>query len=246
MTLQYKWTTKKGKIDTGENTANPVVSDFGTYYLEVTDRFGCVDYDSVNVGMLTNAPVAQDDYDSTGNRNPVKIYVLNNDFDSDDDIDSMSLSVTIQPMYGSANPDFGDFTIQYTPDKDFHGTDHFEYRICDLSDNCDDASVFVMVSDFRFFVPEAFSPNNDGINDYFEIPGIEFYEGNSIEIFNRWGNRVYEVKNYGISTTPKYWDGKSNTGIKLGNDDLPAGTYFYVIDLGNGEKRIVGSVYLDR
>jgi hypothetical protein len=32
----------------------------------------------------------------------------------------------------------------------------------------------------------------------------------------------------------------------LGNEDLPAGTYFYVLDLGNGEKRIVGSVYLDR
>ena len=98
----------------------------------------------------------------------------------------------------------------------------------------------------QFFIPDAFSPNGDNINDYFEIPGIEYYEGNSIEIFNRWGNKVYEARNYGINTVPKYWNGKSNTGFRLGSEDLPTGTYFYVLNLGKGEGRIAGSVYLDR
>lgn len=244
--LQYEWTTTNGKIESGENTARPVVSDFGTYFLEVTDKFGCVDADSVKVGRLTYAPVANDDYDSTDFQSGVKIYVLDNDSDPGNDIDSLSLSVKNSPFNGTATVDYSDFAINYKPEIGFSGTDEFEYQICDTFENCDDATVFVVVSESRFFIPDAFSPNNDGINDYFEILGIDLYEGNSLEIFNRWGNRVYRADNYGISTSPLFWDGKSNTGFTLGDDDLPTGTYFYVLNLGNGEKRIVGSVYLDR
>lgn len=244
--LYYFWTTLNGAIEAGENTANPVVAGIGTYILHVTDHFGCTATDSVTVGLLTHAPVANNDYDTTEYRTPVKIYVLDNDYHPDNDIDSLSLRISVQPMHGTVTVDFTDFAVQYTPGRNYSGSDHFEYRICDVHNNCDEASVFVLVNDFRFFIPNAFSPNNDGINDYFEILGIEFYEGNSIEIFNRWGNRVYRADNYGIETSPQYWDGKSNTGVRLGNEELPSGTYFYVIDLGNGDKRIVGSVYLDR
>lgn len=244
--LQYLWTTTNGSIESGETNAFPVVSNFGTYILRVTDLFGCVDTDTVNVGLLIHAPVARDDYDTTEYRSAVKIHVLNNDYDPDNDLDSLSLSVTIPSAYGTTSIDINDFAIRYTPEKDFEGTDHFGYRICDLNENCDEATVFVLVNDFRFFIPDAFSPNSDGINDYFEISGIEYYEGNNIEIFNRWGNRVYQAKNYGISASPKFWDGRSNTGVRLGKELLPTGTYFYVLDLGNGEKRIVGSIYLDR
>jgi gliding motility-associated-like protein len=244
--LQYLWTTTDGVIENGETTANPVISKTGTYILQVTDQFGCFDVDSVTVGLLTSAPVALDDYDTTQYRISVKIDVLSNDYDVDGDLDSASLTVSVQPMYGSASVDFAGSTIFYEPDRNFYGNDYFEYRICDMAGNCSHAMVYVLVNNFRFFIPDAFSPNNDGVNDYFEILGIEFYEGNSIEIFNRWGNRVYRADNYGIETSPTFWDGKSNTGVRLGNEDLPAGTYFYVLDLGNGEKRIVGSVYLDR
>ncbi len=244
--IQYSWATKNGTIESGATTANPVVSGFGNYMLEVTDRFGCSAVDTVNVGRLTYAPIAQNDYDSTRYRSEVEIYVLDNDYDPDNDIDSLSLSVSVPPMRGFATVNTTNFTIIYSPDENFNGSDQFEYQICDEFDNCDEANVFVMVSDFRFFIPNAFSPNGDGINDYFEILGIEYYEGNSIEIFNRWGNRVYRARNYGIDASPRFWDGKPNTGVKLGNEGLPTGTYFYVLDLGNGEKRIVGSVYLDR
>ncbi len=244
--LRYNWTTDNGFIESGENSANPVVTEIGTYYLQVTDTFGCQSIDSVHVGILTYAPVAQDDYDSTTYRTEIKIPVLNNDSDQDDDIDSLSLVISSAPFNGSAYVDYDDFTIHYTPDEDFSESDYFEYRICDFSENCDEAKVTVWVSDIQFFIPDAFSPNGDNINDYFEIPGIEYYEGNSIEIFNRWGNKVYEARNYGISTVPKYWNGKSNTGFRLGSEDLPTGTYFYIINLGKGEERIAGSVYLDR
>jgi len=244
--LQYFWSTQDGHILNGAETMNPEVNGFGTYYLEVTDRFGCSSIDSVKVGMLTHAPVAKDDYDSTAYQTEIKIPVLDNDSDPENDIDSLSLYIKSPPINGTAYVDYSDFTIHYRPNNKFSGNDSFEYQICDTFLNCSKATVYVMVSDFRFFIPDAFSPNGDGINDYFEILGIEWYEGNSIEIFNRWGNKVYQAKNYGISSNPKFWDGKSNTGFRMGNEGLPSGTYFYILDLGNGEKRIAGSVYLDR
>lgn len=244
--LQFRWSALNGKIDSGANTPHPVVSGFGTYYLEVTDRFGCVATDSVNVSMLSHAPVAVADFDSTSYRTELKIRVLDNDIDPDKTINPLSLAVAVPPFKGTATVNYTDFTIHYKPGDQFTGTDNFVYRICDFSNQCDQAEVTVLVTGIDFFIPEAFSPNGDNVNDYFEIKGIEWYEGNSIEIFNRWGNRVYRVDNYGINTVPKFWDGKSNTGFRIGNDGLPSGTYFYILNLGNGEKRIAGSVYLDR
>ena len=244
--LNYHWTTRNGSILSGAHTANPVVNKAGTYYLGVIDRFGCTSVDSVKVGLLSQAPVAQNDYDTTAYQTEIKIRVLANDYDPENDIDPLSLNIKNPPFNGTAYVDYDNYTIHYRPNTGFSGNDSFEYEICDTHSNCSDASVYVMVSDSKFFIPDAFSPNGDGINDYFEIVGIQWYEGNSIEIFNRWGNKVYQAKNYGIATSPKFWDGKSNTGVRLGNDELPTGTYFYVLDLGNGEKRIAGSVYLDR
>lgn len=244
--LLYKWFTLAGKIDSGENTANPIVSDYGAYYLEITDMFGCTASDSVNVYRLTHAPVANDDYDSTTYLTEVKIPVLNNDTDKDNSIVPSTLSISMSPFNGTAYVDFDDYTVHYRPNEGFSGSDNFEYRICNSSNLCDQANVYVLVTDFKFVIPNAFSPNGDGINDYFEILGIENYERNSITIINRWGNKVYEAKNYGISTTPKFWDGKANTGVRIGNEELPTGTYYYILELGNGDKPIGGSIYLDR
>ena len=92
-----------------------------------------------------------------------------------------------------------------------------------------------------FFIPEGFSPNDDGINDLFIIRGIFYFPENSIVIFNRWGNKVYEADPY-INT----WDGRSIRGLRVGGDELPTGTYFYVLDLGDGSSIIKGTIYLNR
>jgi gliding motility-associated-like protein len=244
--LGYLWTTVSGKIENGGNTATPVVSGFGDYYLQVTDEFGCSDRDTVNVTRLAHAPVAVDDYDTTAYQREIVIDVLANDTDLENSINPASLTIANAPFNGTAYIDFDTHTVHYRPNTGFKGTDVFEYRICNTLNQCDEANVYVFVSDFEFMIPNAFSPNGDGVNDYFEILGIEYYENNSITIINRWGNKVYEAKNYGISTSPQFWDGKSNTGFLSGNDDLPTGTYFYILDLGNGEKPISGSIYLDR
>ena len=244
--LVYLWTTTTGKIESGANTPNPVVSNFGAYYLEVTDKFGCTDEDTINVYRLTQAPVASDDYDTTAYITETIIPVLENDTDPQNSIKPASLKITSSPFNGTAYVDYSNYTIRYRPNAGFSGNEMFEYEICNTANLCDKAKVFVLVNEHQIIIPDAFSPNGDGINDFFKIIGIEKYQGNSITIVNRWGNRVYEAKNYGIDTNPVFWDGFANTGSTFLGNELPSGTYYYILDLGNGEKPIAGSIYLDR
>jgi gliding motility-associated-like protein len=103
-----------------------------------------------------------------------------------------------------------------------------------------------LVNDNPFFIPEAFSPNGDGINDKFEIKGLAKYKSVEIEIFNRWGNVVYQSKNYGEGQGKAgFWDGTSGFGLRIGSGPVPSGTYFYVLRL-DGKEKINGTIYLDR
>ncbi|KAF2336918.1 PKD domain-containing protein [Flavobacterium daemonense] len=80
-----------------------------------------------------------------------------------------------------------------------------------------------------------FSPNDDGQNDTFYIDCITQYPNNELSIFNRWGNIVYFKKGYDNT-----WDGKEKGSAKT----LPEGTYFYILDLGDGSEKTSGWVYL--
>jgi gliding motility-associated-like protein len=82
------------------------------------------------------------------------------------------------------------------------------------------------------FIPEGFSPDGDGVNDAFVIQGAEQYSI-TLKVYNRWGNIVYEGHAY-----KNDWEGNANQGIVVGQN-LPDGTYFYAIDLNNGEKPFV-------
>jgi len=92
-----------------------------------------------------------------------------------------------------------------------------------------------------FNIPEGFSPNNDGINDLFVIRGIDRFPANTFTIFNRWGDQIFEASPY-----KNEWNGKSSTGIRVGGDDLPVGTYFYILDLGDGSEIYKGTIYLNK
>ena len=74
-----------------------------------------------------------------------------------------------------------------------------------------------------FFIPNAFSPDGDGVNDTWVIDGLSRYASNKISIYSRWEEKVYEVNDY-----QNDWNGVSNTSS--GMDRLPEGTYFYFID----------------
>ena len=92
-----------------------------------------------------------------------------------------------------------------------------------------------------FNIPEGFSPNGDGINDLFVIRGISYFPNNNFSIFNRWGDKVFQAKPY-----QNTWDGSCAKGLRVGGNELPTGTYFYTIDLGDGSKIIKGTIYLNK
>ncbi|HKZ67612.1 MAG TPA: gliding motility-associated C-terminal domain-containing protein, partial [Chitinophagaceae bacterium] len=85
------------------------------------------------------------------------------------------------------------------------------------------------------FVPNAFSPNNDGLNDTWHIPALSAYSAFELSVFNRHGQIVFQNKN---SNTP--WNGKYKGEL------LPAGIYVYVIDLKVGGGVLKGTVMLLR
>ena len=99
----------------------------------------------------------------------------------------------------------------------------------------------VVLTPIDFHIPDGFSPNGDGINDLFVIRGISGYPTNEITIFNRWGTKVFDASPY-----TNNWDGKSTAALNIGNDVLPVGTYFYILDLGNGSDVIKGTIYLNK
>ncbi len=88
------------------------------------------------------------------------------------------------------------------------------------------------------FIPGGFSPNGDGTNDTFVIENIGF-KRLSLEVFNRWGNRVYRSNDY-----KNDWDGRCTEGVSIGQD-LPEGTYFYIVIL-DGKEKYVGNITLKR
>ena len=111
-------------------------------------------------------------------------------------------------------------------------------------------------------IPDGFSPNSDNYNDYFEIGYIDnatgvvdkelfgnIYPNASIEIYNRWGNLIYTKENYGNTSKwgdyEAWWDGTSMNKMQLGSKKLPAGTYFYILNLDSNEV-IKGSIFLNK
>lgn len=83
----------------------------------------------------------------------------------------------------------------------------------------------------QLVVYNAVTPNNDGKNDYFIIDQLNnggCAENISVKIFNRWNLKVFETNNYGKAGN--VFDGYSNGAGTLGNEQLPAGTYFYVLE----------------
>ena len=90
-------------------------------------------------------------------------------------------------------------------------------------------------------VAGAISPDGDMVNDTWYIKNIEHYTENSVHIFDRWGGLLYETTGY--NNTSVVWEGNSN---RRNNGAVPNGTYFYVIDLGNGIEKITGAVELLR
>jgi gliding motility-associated-like protein len=87
-------------------------------------------------------------------------------------------------------------------------------------------SIFVNEPKAKFKVPDGISPNADGSNDVYIIGSIEKYPDNRVDIYNRWGSKVFSIDGY--NNNDKAWKGQNNSG-----NDLPEGTYYVVITVNS-------------
>jgi gliding motility-associated-like protein len=166
---------------------------------------------------------ANDDTTTTKVNTPVTINPAGND--NLNGKQPKELTVIVQPSHGTVvvNPDF---TVTYTPDEGYcndESPDRFEYKICGELGGCDIAIVYVWVNCSPLVIHTGFSPNGDGINDFFIIDGLERYPSNKLVIFNRWGNEVFRKEGY-----------KNDWGGEWTTRELPDGTYFYFLEDGEG------------
>lgn len=132
--------------------------------------------------------------------------------------------------------DFGDGTTstEESPTHVFNDSDTVRFAYTTI-DGCDSAvyrSIFLR--ELELNIPNVFTPNGDQFNQTFEIPDLDKYIENELVVFNRWGQKVYEEKNYTGD-----WDGRN----------LADGTYFYILravglfkeDVFRGSVTILGS-----
>jgi gliding motility-associated-like protein len=195
----------------------------------------------VNVLNRENyTPDAYDDEAQTYMNIPVMVDVLQNDLYLNDGLKSVD---EMQPSVEGIVEVTADYKLRFTPSAGYTGTVVFQYNVCDIDDECDMASVTVTVvidPNKKIIIPEAFSPNGDNINDYFEVQNIEISQHVTLHVYNRWGNLVYKNDRY-----KNDWDGTSNVSMAIGSK-LPDGTYYYLLEIKDTGKLYKGSVFIKR
>jgi gliding motility-associated-like protein len=112
-----------------------------------------------------------------------------------------------------------------TPDS----TITYTIQAIDKSTNCIGTDNVIISPVYELFIPSAFTPNNDGKNDKWIIPGLAIYPEARVMVFNRWGEKIFETKSY--QNNP--WSGIYK-GIMQPHD-----VYVYIIQLTDDKKKII-------
>lgn len=220
-----------------------------TFILKVRVSDGALyDYATITISLnnVNEAPVAMDatvSIDEKGS-NGTFIHKVNvNDSDANEVL-FFSLESGNTNSAFSLDAGTGEISINDSDQFDFYLHPFFELLVLvkDRGGLTDDAIIRVELKN----IPETsdinplkgFSPNGDGVNDFWLVKGIEAYHQNSVKVFNRWGNLVYESSNYDNNQIA--WYGESNGRLILGSTHVLEGTYFFIIRAGEILEPITG------
>jgi len=225
----------------------------GIYYFIVTDSNGCILEDSVELvepnvfspefEYVINASCDEETDGMiiirTSGGNPPFDYTFNNSSETFTTYDSLMI-IEEDNYFEEILITVSDIVVD-----DLDGNSWHTISILNDDYSCLDNfspigfSIYVGSNDDNcLFIPSVFTPNSDGINDTWQIDGIDLYPNASITVFNRWGQIVFE------SLEGEYvpWDGVSQVSLK----DQEIATYYYVIDLNIDNKNYNGSVTIKR
>ena len=215
----YQWSPASGL--SASNLASPVVSpaDSTRYEVIVSNNFSCSDTVYTQVNVLKN-PVA--------NAGPDQEIFLGQ---------TATLSGSVS---GTA------ISFSWSPDHAISGIDQLQPDVNPLTDTsyvltvesgvgCGNDYDTVRVRVYKgIYIPTAFTPNNDGLNDVWRIPGLGIYKEHEVLVFNRYGQVVFSTK----SNQP--WDGTFKGSAQ------PTGTYPYLVKISEGNILMKGLVMIVR
>ena len=246
----------------------PAGTAAGTYFVDynLCEKANPNNCDAARVTIVVKAPPITaiiDDYKTPINSatGGVLTNVISNDLLNGQVV--IASEVTISLVNPSLNPynfsidSNGNINIPVGVAK---GNYQIEYQICEKLNPTNCTSTFVLFkvldpcdfddspSSCDVIVYNAFSPNGDGVNEFFVIEGIEKYSNNTVEIYNRWGVLVFEQKGYDNNdkSFKGFSEGRATINQPLG---LPDGTYFYVIEYVKNSgipKKLAGYLYISK
>ncbi len=197
---------------TGETTSTIAVTGTSSITVTVTDAQGCVGT-SAPFDVVFGAPQASFTTD------PISPQLPGATVDLEDT--SIAPDGTIVQWWwdlGAPDSEATDPDVSWTYDEP--GAYPIVLVVTDSNGCVDTVSVIYVILPEDITIPNVFSPNNDGHNDMFTIENITFFS-NELAIFNRWGNMIYQVKDY-----RNQWNASG----------YPDGTYFYVLLLEDGRE----------
>ena len=167
--------------------------------LNLTGGVGEADFAGNWVGQYEFYTWQYSNYDASGNPQDSAFVLV------DDALDSLAIFIGPSGNF-QAGLTQGDMDIYVIDQCGAEGTFNVSVIACDTE------------------IPNVFSPNGDSMNDFFRIPGIEGFPNSKLEIYNRWGNVIYQSNDYGGG-----WDGRIN------NEPVADGTYYYILRRSDGE-----------
>lgn len=181
--------------------------------------------------------------------------LLSNDSDPDgDDLTVVNFAIAgiAYPAGTTTSLPEGQLTIYpdgsytFTPDPSFLGVLEVDYLITDGQATTSSVltisvtETIIPPTEEEIAVSTIITRNGDQLNDHLRIENITAYPNNRVLIFNRWGNKVWETMGYENDTVEKRFEGIGNTASVA----LPDGTYFYVINKGDGSATVKGFLTL--
>jgi gliding motility-associated-like protein len=193
---------------TGETADQIAVTKAGTYKVTITSTAGCQAESSIDVAFLPNPVFSVNDTSICTYKKQVVTLTAPAGFSQ-----YAWNGQTGGQTYDVTQPQTVSLTV--TDANGCQATQQIK-----VSDQCP-----------NIYIPNTFTPNNDGINDTWVIEGLESDPAATVKVFTRYGTLIYESTGYG---TP--WNGAYN-GKKL-----PAGVYYYIITTKNGTQKFSGSL----